>query len=95
LPRLQASIPADVKLHLASDRTTTIRASLREVEITLLIATLLVVGVVSLFLRSLRATLVPAMAVLTSLLGTVAVIYMLGFSLNNLSLMALTVATGF
>ncbi|WP_163434459.1 efflux RND transporter permease subunit, partial [Escherichia coli] len=74
---------------------TTIRASLHEVEITLLIATLLVVAVVSLFLRSLRATLVPAMAVLTSLLGTVAVIYMLGFSLNNLSLMALTVATGF
>ena len=95
LPRLQASIPADVKLHVASDRTTTIRASLHEVEITLLIATLLVVAVVSLFLRSLRATLVPAMAVLTSLLGTVAVIYMLGFSLNNLSLMALTVATGF
>jgi len=95
LPGLQAAIPNDIKLHVAEDRTTTIRASLRDVEITLTIATLLVVIVVSIFLRSLRATVVPATAVVVSLLGTVGIMYLLGFSLNNLSLMALTVATGF
>jgi len=95
IPALQSALPGDVKLHIASDRTTTIRASLREVEITLIIATLLVVLVVSVFLRSLRATLVPAVAVVVSLLGTVGVMYVAGFSLNNLSLMALTIATGF
>jgi len=95
IPTIEASIPHDIKLAVASDRTTTIRASLREVEITLVIATLLVVIVVSIFLRSLRATVVPAVAVVASLLGTVGMMYLLGFSLNNLSLMALTVATGF
>jgi multidrug efflux pump len=95
LPILEASLPADINLTVASDRTTTIRASLHEVEITLTIATLLVVLVVSVFLRSLRATVVPAVAVVVSLLGTLGVMYLLGFSLNNLSLMALTVATGF
>jgi len=95
LPGLEAAIPHDIKLHVASDRTTTIRASLHEVEITLVIATLLVVLVVSIFLRSLRATIVPAVAVVVSLLGTLGVMYLAGFSLNNLSLMALTVATGF
>jgi multidrug efflux pump len=95
LPFLEAAIPHDIKLAVASDRTTTIRASLHEVEITLVIATLLVVIVVSIFLRSLRATIVPAVAVVASLLGTIGVMYLLGFSLNNLSLMALTVATGF
>ncbi|QJU57501.1 MMPL family transporter [Sphingomonas sp. AP4-R1] len=95
LPSLAAAIPPDIKLSVASDRTTTIRASLHEVEITLVIATLLVVFVVSIFLRSLRATIVPAVAVVASLCGTMGVIYLLGFSLNNLSLMALTVATGF
>jgi multidrug efflux pump len=95
LPVLQASLPADIRLTVASDRTTTIRASLHEVEMTLVIATLLVVAVVSIFLRSLRATVVPAIAVVVSLLGTLGVMYLLGFSLNNLSLMALTVATGF
>ena len=95
LPGLSAAMPGDIKLHLAVDRTTTIRASLREVEITLLIATLLVVLVVAVFLRSLRAAAVPAVAVVVSLLGTVAIMYALGYSLNNLSLMALTVATGF
>jgi len=95
VPGLQASMPSDITLQIVSDRTTTIRASLREVEITLVIATLLVVVVVSIFLRSLRATIVPAAAVVSSLLGTVGVMYLLGFSLNNLSLMALTVATGF
>ena len=95
LPSLRAIVPPDIHLNIASDRTLTIRASLFEVEITLLIATLLVVLVVSLFLRSWRATLIPAVAVITSILGTFAVMYLAGFSLDNLSLMALTVATGF
>ena len=95
LPELQAQLPADVKLSVASDSTQSIRASLREVEITLLISIALVVLVVSAFLRSARATLIPAVATVMSLLGTFSVMYLLGFSLNNLSLMALTVATGF
>lgn len=95
LPALRAALPGDVQLQVVSDRTVTIRASLAEVETTLLIATLLVVGVVSVFLGSWRATVVPAVAVVASLTGTLAVMYLLGFSLNNLSLMALTVATGF
>jgi multidrug efflux pump len=92
---LQAQLPNDIKLSLAMDRTTTIRASLHEVEVTLLISTLLVVVVVSLFLQSWRATLIPASAVIVSLLGTLGVMYLSGFLLDNLSLMALTVATGF
>ena len=95
LPALRTAIPADIAVAVANDRTTTIRASLHEVEVTLVIATLLVVIVVSIFLRSLRATVVPAVAVVASLSGTLGVMYLLGFSLNNLSLMALTVATGF
>ena len=95
LPELQAELPADVTLHVVSDRTTSIRASLREVELTLVAAVLLVVLVVSLFLRSARAMLVPAVATVVALLGTFGVIYLLGYSLNNLTLMALTVATGF
>ncbi len=95
LPALRAGLPADIDMAIASDRTTTIRASLRDVEITLVIATILVVIVVSIFLRSWRATVVPAVAVVVSLLGTLGVMYLAGFSLNNLSLMALTVATGF
>ncbi|MBC7599891.1 MAG: efflux RND transporter permease subunit [Polaromonas sp.] len=95
LPELQAQLPQDVVLQVASDRTTSIRASLKEVEITLLISIALVVLVVSAFLRSARATLIPAVATVVSLLGTFGVMYLLGFSLNNLSLMALTVATGF
>jgi len=95
LPALRAAMPSDIHLAIASDRTRTIRASLTEVEVTLLIATLLVVLVVSLLLRSWRATLIPAAAVVASLLGTLAVMYLAGFSLDNLSLMALTVATGF
>jgi len=95
LPELQAQLPQDVKLAVASDSTNSIRASLREVEITLLISIALVVLVVSAFLRSARATFIPAVATLVSLLGTFSVMYLLGFSLNNLSLMALTVATGF
>ncbi len=95
LPELQASLPADVKLQVASDRTISIRSSLREIELTLAISIVLVVVVVSVFLRSARATAVPAVATLVSLLGTFGVMHLLGFSLNNLSLMALTVATGF
>ncbi|HWH81412.1 MAG TPA: efflux RND transporter permease subunit, partial [Burkholderiaceae bacterium] len=95
LPELQADLPADVQLQVASDSTSSIRASLREVELTLVISVILVVLVVSLFLRSVRATIVPAVATVAALLGTFGVMYLLGFSLNNLSLMALTVATGF
>ena len=95
LPTLQAQLPGDVTLEVASDRTSSIRASLHEVELTLVISVLLVVLVVSVFLRSIRATVVPAVATIVSLLGTFGVMYALGFSLNNLSLMALTVATGF
>lgn len=95
LPSLEAALPDDIKLEVASDRTHSIRASLHEVEVTLGIAILLVVLVVSLFLRSARATFIPAVATVVSLLGTFGVMWMLGFSLNNLSLMALTVATGF
>ncbi len=95
LPELQAELPADVTLRVASDSTNSIRASLREVELTLIISVILVVLVVSLFLRSVRATVVPAVATVVALLGTFGVMYLLGYSLNNLSLMALTVATGF
>ena len=95
LPELQAQLPQDIRLSVASDSTNSIRASLREIEITLLISIALVVLVVSAFLRSARATIIPAVATVVSLLGTFGVMYFLGFSLNNLSLMALTVATGF
>ncbi|MBV6323651.1 efflux RND transporter permease subunit [Duganella violaceipulchra] len=95
LPLLQAQLPSDVKIDVASDSTNSIRSSLREIEITLIISILLVVLVVSAFLRSVRATVVPAVATIVSLLGTFGAMYLLGFSLNNLSLMALTVATGF
>ncbi|NPC57577.1 efflux RND transporter permease subunit [Caenimonas soli] len=95
LPELQDQLPKDIKLQVATDRTNSIRSSLHEVEITLLIAVALVVIVVSAFLRSVRATIIPAVATVVSLLGTFGVMYVLGFSLNNLSLMALTVATGF
>ena len=95
LPELQAQLPPDVKISVASDSTNSIRASLHEIEVTLLISIVLVVLVVSAFLRSARATIIPAVATVVSLLGTFGVMYLLGFSLNNLSLMALTVATGF
>ncbi|MBI4291568.1 MAG: multidrug efflux RND transporter permease subunit [Betaproteobacteria bacterium] len=95
LPLMRASIPSAIELSVAMDRTPTIRASLREVERTLLIATVLVIGVVFLFLRNVRATLIPSVAVPVSLIGTFGVMYLLGYSLNNLSLMALTIATGF
>ncbi|HDL7733771.1 TPA: multidrug efflux RND transporter permease subunit MdtC [Yersinia enterocolitica] len=95
LPALRASIPASIELNIAQDRSPTIRASLDEVERSLVIAVTLVILVVFLFLRSGRATLIPAVAVPVSLIGTFTAMYLCGFSLNNLSLMALTIATGF
>ncbi|KQY29929.1 nodulation protein [Caulobacter sp. Root487D2Y] len=95
LPELRAQLPGDINVAVASDSTNSIRASLKEIEITLLISVVLVVLVVSAFLRSARATFIPAAATIVSLLGTFGVMYLLGFSLNNLSLMAITVATGF
>jgi multidrug efflux pump len=95
LPELRAQLPGDINIAVASDSTNSIRASLHEIEVTLLISIVLVVLVVSAFLRSARATFIPAAATIVSLLGTFGVMYLLGFSLNNLSLMAITVATGF
>ena len=95
LPGLRASIPAAIDLDVAYDRTRTVRASLREVEQTLVFSVALVIAVVFLFLRDGRATLVPIVAVPVSLVGTFGFMYLAGFSLNNLSLMALTIATGF
>jgi multidrug efflux pump len=95
IPQLQAQLPSDVKLEVASDSTNSIRSSLHEIELTLIISIVLVVLVVSAFLRSARATIIPAVATIVSLLGTFGAMYLMGFSLNNLSLMALTVATGF
>ncbi len=95
LPELRAQLPPQIALDVASDSTNSIRASLREIELTLIISIVLVVIVVSAFLRSVRATVIPAVATIVSLLGTFGVMYLLGFSLNNLSLMAITVATGF
>ena len=95
LPLLRASIPSAINLDVVLERTSTIRASLFEVERTLLIAMALVILVVFLFLRSVRATLIPAVAVPVSLVATFGFMYLAGFSLNNLSLMALTIATGF
>ena len=95
LPQLQASIPAVIELNVVMERTSTIRASLAEIERTLLISLALVIMVVFLFLRNWRATLIPSIAVPVSLIGTFSVMYLCGFSLNNLSLMAITIATGF
>ncbi|HJQ59916.1 MAG TPA: efflux RND transporter permease subunit, partial [Vineibacter sp.] len=95
LPSLRAVLPAGVQLSVFADRTVTIRASVHDVEMTLLIAVALVVAVIFVFLRRLWATLIPAVAVPLSLMGTFAVMALAGFSLDNLSLMALTVATGF
>jgi len=95
LPSLKASIPAGIKLDVVLDRTTTIRASVREIERTLLIAIALVILVVFIFLRSPRATLIPAVVVPVSLIATFGVMYLFGYSVDNLSLMALTISTGF
>ncbi len=95
LPRLQAAMPAAVDVAVLSDRTTTIRASVADVEFELGLAVALVVLVIFLFLRNLPATLIPSLSVPLSLVGTLAAMYLLGFSLDNLSLMALTISTGF
>jgi multidrug efflux pump len=95
LPFLEAVLPQGIKTTIVMDRTTTIRASVRDVERTLIGSIILVVLVVFVFLRSPRATLIPSVAVPVSLIGTFAVMYLLGYTLDNLSLMALTVATGF
>jgi multidrug efflux pump len=95
MPRLQAAIPPTIKIDVAVDRTTTIRSSVHDVEISLMISVLLVVLVVFLFLREVWATIIPSVAVPLSLVGTFGVMYLLGYTIDNLSLMALTVATGF
>ena len=95
LPQIQASLPEGVKLQVITDRTTTIRASVEDVEFELMLTIALVVMVIFLFLRSLSATIIPGIAVPLSLVGTFAVMYLLGYSLDNLSLMALTISTGF
>jgi multidrug efflux pump len=95
LPQLQAALPASIQVNILTDRTTTIRASVEDVQFTLLLTIALVVMVIFVFLRSVRATIIPSVAVPLSIVGTFAVMYALGYSLNNLSLMALTISTGF
>ncbi|OTG82957.1 efflux RND transporter permease subunit [Acinetobacter sp. ANC 4648] len=95
LPTLQSALPTQINIQVAVDRSTTIKASLREIEMTMIISVILVILVVFVFLRNGRATLIPALTVPISLIGTFALMYLSGFSLNNISLMALTVATGF
>jgi multidrug efflux pump len=95
LPSLQASLPAAIDVAVLTDRTTTIRASVADVEFELTLSVVLVVLVIFIFLRNLPATLIPSLSVPLSLVGTFGVMYLAGFSLNNLSLMALTIATGF
>ena len=95
MPRLQAEIPPTIKMNVAVDRTTTIRSSVHDVEISLIISVLLVVLVVFLFLREIWATIIPSVAVPLSLVGTFGVMYLLGYTIDNLSLMALTISTGF
>jgi len=95
LPQLQAGLPASVNVSIFTDRTSTIRASVEDVQFSLMLTVALVVMVIFLFLRSIRATIIPSVAVPLSLIGTFGVMYLLGYSLNNLSLMALTISTGF
>ena len=95
LPQLQTSLPASVQVKVLTDRTTTIRASVKDVEFELMLTVALVVMVIFLFLRNLAATIIPSVAVPLSIIGTFGVMYLLGYSLNNLTLMALTISTGF
>ena len=95
LPQLQSTLPSSVQVTVLTDRTTSIRASVRDVQFELMLAVGLVVMVIFLFLRTLSATVIPAAAVPLSLIGTFAAMYLMGFSLNNLTLMALTISTGF
>jgi multidrug efflux pump len=95
LPQLKASLPQSINVQVLTDRTTTIRASVKDVEFELMLTVALVVMVIFLFLRSLAATVIPSVAVPLSIVGTFAIMYLLGYSLNNLTLMALTISTGF
>src|SRR6516162_716812 len=95
LPQLQATLPSSVQVHILTDRTETIRASVKDVQFELMLTIGLVVMVIFLFLRNLRATVIPSVAVPLSIVGTFGVMYLLGYSLDNLSLMALTISTGF
>jgi HAE1 family hydrophobic/amphiphilic exporter-1 len=95
LPGLEANIPPAIGVHIISDRTQTIRASVKDVEITLLITIVLVVGVIFLFLRDVRATLIPSLVIPLALLATAGAMFALGFSIDNLSLMAMTISVGF
>src|SRR4029450_5308117 len=95
VPQLQAEIPPTITLAIALDRTTTIRAAVHDVQFTLGLSILLVILVVFVFLRSVRTAIIPSVAVPVSLIGTFGVMYLLGYSVDNLSLMALTIATGF
>jgi HAE1 family hydrophobic/amphiphilic exporter-1 len=95
MPALQASIPADVKVNVTSDRTQTIRASVEDVQFTLLLTVAVVVMVILIFLRSFWATVIPTITVPLALIGTFAVLYEMGYSLDNLSLMALSIAVEF
>jgi multidrug efflux pump len=95
LPQLKANLPASMQVSILTDRTTTIRASVKDVQFSLMLTVALVVMVIFLFLRSVRATIIPSVAVPLSLVGTLGVMYLLGYSLNNLTLMALTISTGF
>ncbi len=95
LPQLQSTLPSSVQVTVLTDRTTSIRASVRDVQFELMLAVVLVVMVIFVFLRTLSATVIPAAAVPLSLIGTFAAMYLMGFSLNNLTLMALTISTGF
>ena len=95
LPQLRSTLPSSVEVSVLTDRTTTIRASVKDVQFELMLTVALVVMVIFLFLRNLSATIIPSVAVPLSLVGTFAVMYLLGYSLNNLTLMALTISTGF
>jgi multidrug efflux pump len=95
LPQLQQALPATIQVHVLTDRTSTIRASVKDVEYELMLTIALVVMVIFLFLRNLAATIIPSVAVPLSIVGTFGVMYLLGYSLNNLTLMALTISTGF
>ena len=95
LPRLASALPQDLQVKILNDRTETVRASVNDVQLTLVLSVVLVVAVIYVFLKSLRATIIPGLAVPLSLIGTFGVMYLFGYSLNNLSLMALTISTGF
>ena len=95
LPQLKANLPAAMDVSILTDRTTTIRASVRDVQFSLMLTIALVVLAIFLFLRNVCATIIPSVAVPLSLVGTLGVMYLLGYSLNNLTLMALTISTGF